>query len=117
MHKELEQFYRLELSKDLISFLIHIILVDITEKEKKVKLIMDSWYDRIEKIIKRLSDEMIENYNGKIEEKDPDVLKILVGINQIEPALIRRDFKDQMTEYYIRQFLTDKKEDDEGGRK
>jgi succinate dehydrogenase flavin-adding protein (antitoxin of CptAB toxin-antitoxin module) len=115
MNKELEQFYRLELSKDLISFLMHILLVDSTSKKDKVKLIMESWYDRIEKLIKKLSDEMMENYNGTIEEKDQDVLKILIGINQIEPAIIRRDFKDQMMNYYIQQFLTNEKEDNKGG--
>jgi len=105
---EIEDFYKLQLSQDLIVFLMHVQLdgLPLETKKKRTAMIMNSWSKRVESKIKKIASKAMVSVNETIQDPNTtlDVLEILTNINQIEPSLIREEFKDNIINNILKTF-------------
>ncbi len=105
MEHQLTNFYKLQISYDLIMFLINAQTngLSLKEKAEKTNMILDSWEKNYNINLQKLTDTTIKNIS-KSERMDLDVAKIVTNIHLIEPDIIRKEFKVEVRHNAFRGF-------------
>ena len=105
MDQDLQNYYKLTLSHDLIVFLMNV-FVNGLPKEQKVERsnkILEAWEKRIEANVKILAEQSLED----LEQEHPDekdVLRIIQNIHTTEPVLIRKEYKREVRHTIFKSF-------------
>ena len=105
MEHQLTNFYKLQISYDLIMFLINAQTngLSLEEKAEKTNIILDAWEKNYNINLQKLTDTTIKNV-AKSEGIDLDVAKIVTNIHQIEPGMVRKEFKVEVRHTAFRIF-------------
>lgn len=105
MEHQLTNFYKLQISYDLIMFLINVQThgLPLKEKAEKTNMILDAWEKNYNINLQKLTDTTIKNV-AKSEGMELDVAKIVTNIHQIEPGIIRKEFKVEVRHSAFRSF-------------
>ena len=105
MEHQLTNFYKLQISYDLIMFLINAQTngLSLEEKAEKTNIILDAWERNYNINLQKLTDTTIKNV-AKSEGMELDVAKIVTNIHQLEPNIIRKEFKVEVRHTAFRSF-------------
>jgi len=105
MEHQLTNFYKLQISYDLIMFLLNTQTngLSLEEKAEKTNMILDAWENNYNINLRKLTDTTIKNV-AKAEGMDLDVAKIVTDIHHIEPDIIRKEFKVEVRHSAFRSF-------------
>jgi len=105
MEHQLTNFYKLQISYDLIMFLINAQThgLPLKEKAEKTNMILNAWEKNYNTNLQKLTDTTIKNV-AKSEGMELDAAKIITDIHQIEPSIIRKEFKVEVRHTAFRIF-------------
>ena len=114
MANEYDSFLKLQLSKDLVTFIINVMLDGLTpaKKAEKAEQIFQAWERRVETQLKAQHDNQLDlmfedtksiSFDGI--EVDEDEMRIIAGIHAIGPAEVRKDFAEEIRDAVLKHLI------------
>jgi hypothetical protein len=109
-----DAFLKLQLSKDLVMFIMNVMLIELTpaKKAEKAEQILQAWEGRVEAQLKNLHDEHLDlmfehtrfiTFNGINVEKDE--MRIIADIHALGPAAIRQEFAGEIRDTVLKNLV------------
>lgn len=103
MSKEQDNFYKLHLAYNFISFLLDLQTHGFTPERKaeRTGLTLDGWEERVNSYLQKVNEEEVKKI-AKSGDVGEDVIKILMDINQLGQNTVRKEFKNEIKGYMLK---------------
>ena len=110
MDQDLQNYYKLTLSHDLITFLMNVITDGLSKdvKARRTNAILEAWEKRVDANLAIISDENLKELSQQTSD-EKDVLKIIQSVFTIEPKTIRKEYKIEVRHAVFKSYDSIKK--------